>query len=61
MGKTLDELQAEGLTGAKLAPRRAADDLVRYSPEYVEALVLRLSQRIDDLEARLAALEGAKP
>lgn len=60
MAKTLDDLRTEAETDAKALTPPVADDLVRYSPSYVEALVLRLSQRVDELEARVATLEGAK-
>lgn len=56
MGK-FDDLKASGLTDAKQAVKPQQEDLARYTPEYVEALTQKLSQRIDDLEVRVAVLE----
>lgn len=61
MAKTLDDLRTEAETDAKAVPHPTDDSLIRYTPEFVEALAVKLSQRVDALEARVAMLEGAKP
>lgn len=56
MGK-FDDLKAAGLTDAKQTAKPQQEDLIRYTPEYAEALIHKLMQRVDDLETRVVVLE----
>ena len=58
MTTPLTDLRTEAETDAKAITPPGSDSLTRYTPEYVEALAIRLSARVDELEARVAALEA---
>lgn len=56
MGK-LDDMKTASLAQARATGRPASDSIDRYTPEYVEALIQKLSERIDELEAQVNALK----